>query len=113
MTGKLQGRLQERYVKHSLEFIDVERTRILTYDRKKMLVDFNIGNKKGSVRIEVRNNERNRQLYQKGERYLGVFEWDMKPDFLGDDPKKMDIGTCCLELRRVYGFSNKPIYERE
>jgi hypothetical protein len=53
---------------------------------------------------------RGRKFYP-GEKYrVSLCLGKICPDFLGDDPEKMEIGTCSYEIREIRNQKNEIVY---
>lgn len=52
-------------------------------------------------------------VFSEGQRYIGIFDVYCPPDFIGDDPKTMDVGTMSYSLKKIEDLKGNIVYERK
>lgn len=73
--------------------------------------------KKGNFRVNFETKEGTygiviqRKKFYPGEKYhLSLDLGELSPDFIGDDPKKMTIGTCSYEIQEIKNKAGEIVY---
>lgn len=66
----------------------------------------NFKTKEGIYAIVIREKK-----FYPGEKYsLSLNLGELSPDFVGDDPKKMKIGTCSYEIQEIKNKNGEIVY---